>query len=377
MKRGVKFLCLFMAVMVVSGCSNNSETGKSDQDDTKQTTEAKDGEETDPADDSEVEEELTAEESVPVESVDKTKVYVTPEWVQSVIDGEQPESEDYVIIEASWGSAGDSPDYKKEHIPGSVHGDISSIESEPYWNLSEPDVVEKAILDLGVTKDTTAIFYGLDSGTTRMAFAFLWAGVENVKVLNGGLQSWKEAGFDTEEGENTPEPKSEFGVEVPAHPEYSLDIEDAKDKLENDVNFRLVSIRSKDEFDGVTSGYNYIDKAGEPKGAVWGHAGSDPYSMEDYTNEDGTYISLEQAQELWKDYDISLDNDLSFYCGTGWRATIPWLLCYEAGNHATVFDGGWYQWQMNDDYPVQVGDPDSEDVVYTTVGELSTDKAAQ
>ena len=43
----------------------------------------------------------------------------------------------------------------------------------------------------------------------------------------------------------------------------------------------------------------------------------------------------------------------------------------------TLYDGGWYQWQMNNDFPVQVGDPKSGDVKYTTVGELPTDKAAK
>jgi len=43
----------------------------------------------------------------------------------------------------------------------------------------------------------------------------------------------------------------------------------------------------------------------------------------------------------------------------------------------TLYDGGWYQWQMNKDLPVQVGDPKSDDCMYTTVGELSTDKAAK
>ena len=31
---------------------------------------------------------------------------------------------------------------------------------------------------------------------------------------------------------------------------------------------------------------------------------------------------------------------------------------------------------MHDDYPVQVGDPASDECVHTTVGELSTGKAA-
>mgnify|MGYP003605601489 FL=1 len=42
----------------------------------------------------------------------------------------------------------------------------------------------------GITKDTTVIVYGPDSGTERVAFVMLWAGVENVKVLDGGLAAW-------------------------------------------------------------------------------------------------------------------------------------------------------------------------------------------
>jgi len=42
-----------------------------------------------------------------------------------------------------------------------------------------------------------------------------------------------------------------------------------------------------------------------------------------------------------------------------------------------VYNGGWYEWLMHDDYPVQVGDPASDDCVHTTVGELPTGKAAK
>lgn len=314
-----------------------------------------------------------------VAAVEKTTVFVKPDWVKSVIDNNQPESENFVVLEASWGAVGDSPDYGTGHIPGAIHVDIASIEGEPYWNLNEPSVVEKAMLDLGITKDTTVILYGADvSGTARVAYAYLWAGVENVKVINGGLAAWSAAGYELETDIVQPIPATEFGTTVPAHPEYWISVEDVATKLENDTNFRLISIRSKEEFDGLTSGYSYIDKAGEPKGAIWGHAGSSPYAMEDYTNEDGTYVTIADAEKLWEGYDISKENELSFYCGTGWRATIPFLLCYEAGyENINLYDGGWYQWQMNDELPVQVGDPTSPDVIYTTVGELPTDKAAK
>ena len=325
------------------------------------------------------EEAATEEVAEEVAAVDIGKVFVSPEWVKSVIDGNQAESENYIVLEASWGSASDSPNYNTGHIPGAVHVDIASIEGEPYWNLKTPEEVEKAMLDLGITKDTAVILYGPDpSGTARVAYAYIWAGVENVKILDGSLDAWTESAYGLETSENLPTPASEFGVEVPAHPEYWTSIEDAKKRVEEDDNFKLVSIRSYNEFIGDTSGYSYIDKAGEPKGAVWGKAGSDPYHMEDYTHEDGTYISMDEMKALWQGLDFTVDNHLSFYCGTGWRATIPFLIMYENGyQDVSVYDGGWYEWQMNDDLPVQIGDPNKEGIIYKTVGELSNDKAAK
>lgn len=314
-----------------------------------------------------------------VEAVGIKKVFVSPQWVKSVIDGEQEESKNYIILEASWGTANDSPDYNTGHISGAVHVDIASIEGEPYWNLKSPEEVEQAMLDLGITKDTNVILYGSDvSGTARVAYAYLWAGVENVKILDGSLNAWTKAGYELETTANNPTPATEFGVTVPAHPEYWLSVEDVAEKLEKDSNFKLVSIRSYEEFNGETSGYSYIDKAGEPKGAVWGKAGSDPYHMEDYVHEDGTYITMDEMKELWKDLDFTLENELSFYCGTGWRASIPFLIMYENGyTNMNMYDGGWYQWQMDDNLPVQVGDPNMEEVQYTTVGDLPNDKAAK
>lgn len=359
-------LLIVVALMasVFVGCSQEPETTEENNVEKENTTTE------------ETNEEKEAEE---VAAVDTRKVFVTPEWVKSVIDGQQPESENYIILEASWGTADDSPDYNTGHIPGAIHVNTDSIEEGPIWNIRSAEEVEQAMLDLGITKDTVVIIYSTDpSAGPRVSYTYLWAGVENVKMLDGGLGGWTSAGYDLETEANEPTPATEFGVEVPANPQYWLSLEDTANKLEEDDNFRLVSIRSYEEFAGETSGYSYIPKAGEPKGAVWGKAGSDPSHMEDYVHEDGTYISMEEMEELWADLDFSTENEISFYCGTGWRATIPFLIMYENGyDTMSMYDGGWNEWQMNDELPVQVGDPNSDDVVYTTVGELSDNKAAQ
>ena len=103
--------------------------------------------------------------SIKADSVDKKKVYVTPEWVQSVIDGNQEESKDYVIIEVSWGEEEDSPTYSKGHIAGAVHMNTDSIESEELWNYRTPAEFEELTKKYGITKDTTVICYS-DKGTT-------------------------------------------------------------------------------------------------------------------------------------------------------------------------------------------------------------------
>ena len=313
----------------------------------------------------------TNTEKVTAEAVDTKTVFVTPEWVQSVIDGNQKESENYVIGEVSWGTYKDSPSYTKGHIPGAIHINTDSVEEGPVWNILSPEKIEQSMLENGITKDTTVILYGDPSAAGRVAFTYLWAGVENVKMLNGGIEAWEKAGYKTETDVVEAKKAEDFGTKVPAHPEYCLSIEDTKEKLK-DENFKLVSIRSEDEFLGKTSGYAYINKAGEPEGAVWG------FDTDRYVNEDGTCINMEQMKKLWNECDFSADNELSFYCGTGWRACVPWLICYENGmTNMTVFDGGWNEWQMDDSNPVQVGDPASDDCVHTTVGELSNDKAAK
>ena len=282
------------------------------------------------------------------------------------------QSSNYVILEASWGDA--SADYKKAHIPNALHINTDLIEEPEYWNVRTPKEIEQVMKDFGISKDTAVIVYGEPSPAARVATTLLWAGVDEVHVLDGNLKAWTDMGYATSSNTEKAQPIDNVGVTVPAHPEYIISIDDVQDKLENDDNFKLVSIRSEAEWLGETSGYSYIDRAGEPEGAIWGHDTDDG----SYCNDDGTTVGVDVLEGYLAESGASLDNELAFYCGTGWRAAIPFLIMYENGyTNMELYDGGWYQWQMDDSNPVQVGDPASDDCVHTTVGELSTDKAAE
>ena len=330
----ILFLCVVMLTTITTACASKAEVPA--------TTESV------PAD-------------ISVETVEKTKVFVSADWVKSVIDGKQPESKDYKIIEAAWGSVSEDKDYIAAHIPGAVHLNTDDIEESTYWNIKTGDEIKKVMAAYGITKDTTVIVYGADSGAARVAFVCLWAGVENVKVLDGGLNAWTKEGYATNKDiENPVATTNDFGVAIPAHPEYVLSMpENVKAEMANNDKFRLVSIRSLDEFVGKTSGYGYIKRAGEPQGAVWGH--DEP----DYRNADGSFIDFGKAVAMWNEQGITQDNEIAFYCGTGWRATIPWLMAYENGwKNMKLYDGGWFVWQMDENNPVQAITPEEAAAKY-------------
>ena len=92
---------------------------------------------------------------------------------------------------------------------------------EGAYNLLSAEEVRDFLLGHGITADTKVVLYGPDvCGVARQAYGYLWCGVKDVKILNGGLAAWTAAGFEVETEANALEAAADFGVEVPAHPEY-------------------------------------------------------------------------------------------------------------------------------------------------------------
>jgi thiosulfate/3-mercaptopyruvate sulfurtransferase len=125
----------------------------------------------------------------------------------------------------------------------------------------------------------------------------------------------------------------------------------------------LVSIRTRAEFVGETSGYCYIDARGDIPGALWGRAGDDGdvNSMTAYLDGDGRKKPAATIRRMWHAAGIHGDRRTVFFCGTGWRASLAffhaWLMGWE---HIGVYDGGWCEWSRDDANPVvcRVGDRD-------------------
>lgn len=325
-------------------------------------------------------EEWSANDRYPVDSLYRKEHLVPAEWLcRAVVDRQDPDTCEplsatgrrIVAAHAHYQNPGD---YHAGHIPGALSLDTNWLEDTETWNRRTPEELTSTLTSLGITHDTTVVLYGRFSypdnddpypgssaghlGAFRCAFLMLYAGVRDVRILNGGMQAWEDAGYAVSTNEVQPDPVGEFGAEVPGKPELAIDLAEAEQVL-NSPESNLVSVRSWSEFIGKVSGYNYIEKKGRIPGAVFANCGSDAYHMENYRNLDHTTREYHEIEQLWADAGITPDKFNAFYCGTGWRGSEAFFNAWLMGwPHIAVFDGGWFEWS-NAGNPCETGEPET------------------
>lgn len=243
------------------------------------------------------------------------------------------------------------------HIPDAGYIDTNQLEQEPLWNKVSDQALLQLLLGNGIRHDTTVVLYARNTlAAARAAHLLLYAGVGDVRLLDGGLAAWRGAGFALASGApHCHPPIVDFGVAFPARPDYLIDTQQVKSLLQR-ADGTLVSIRTWSEFIGETSGYSYIDAKGDIAGACWGRAGADVNSMSDFHNPDGTMKETDEIRAFWEEAGIRSDRPTAFYCGTGWRASVAffyaWLMNWD---RISVYDGGWFEWSRDPDNPVVRG----------------------
>ena len=317
--------------------------------------------------------EWTVNDDLPMEYLERYQKLVSPQWIKTLISGGKVQHYDnhkYVLLHAHYRNR---EAYLSGHILGAIDIDTLALESPETWNRRSPEELEKALLQHGITSDTTVILYGKfmfpnnddpfpgsaagDIGAIRCAFIMMYAGVKDVRILNGGFQSWQDKNYEISYENVQKKPVEEFGVSIPQRPELAVDIPEAKLLLDSD-NGELVCVRSWPEYIGEVSGYNYIKKKGRIPGAIFGNCGSDAYHMENYRNLDNTTREYHEIIEIWKEAGICPDKHLAFYCGTGWRGSEAffnaWLMAWP---RVSVFDGGWFEWSSDPENQYEIGEP--------------------
>ena len=317
----------------------------------------------------------SSESDLPLKYLPRYRHLVHPGWIKQLLDGKNPEPgniDRFILAHVNFDNR---RDYDEGHIRGSIWLDTLVLENELDWNCRTPQELEEGLKAHGITSNTTVVLFGRTNNpdmsqeapgkqagklaSMRAALLLMYAGVKDVRVLDGGLNTWLRSGGSITTEETLPVPVEKTGLNIPEHPEYIVDTTKAKQML-SDPNSELVSIRSWYEYIGKVSGYHYIKSAGRIPGSIFGNCGSDAYHMENYRNHDDTMRSFEEIAAFWKESGITPNKHIAFYCGTGWRASEAFFYAWLMGwKKISIYDGGLYEWIDDPGNPIEVGEPQS------------------
>ncbi len=312
--------------------------------------------------------EWSADASLPMEKAANFSTVVNPSWVSTVIDYHKPGSSTeapaeypydrnhkYLIFETQWGSFEDmaqgwaNNSYLVGHIPGAIHSNSDTYENgAPRWFLLPDEELKTALGGMGITEETTVIVYS----DSRIFAARLWwilkyAGVNDVRFLNGGYEMWLAAGYTGETTINYPVPATFNGS---PRSEYLATTAYTFSRYENTDATFLADVRSKDEYDGLVSGYSYLNAKGRIPNSIWAQNGDDGSSA--YNDADGTLRSYTEVRDLWKSIGLTstgsatlFGKEAIFYCGSGYRSSLAFLYAYLMGyENIRNYSNGWEDW---------------------------------
>ncbi len=193
----------------------------------------------------------------------------------------------------------------------------------------------------GINQDTQIIVYSTGSmhDSTRFGWQLELLGLSPL-YLDGGLNAWKAAGFDTgdqttlvDEEEKGSDVVSEWKVD-----ELGVDIYDVIEAVENPDEWVIIDTRSDGEFNG--------EETGSSSGAHGTGAISFAVHIEwtQALNEDKTLKSIAELEEIYGD--VIDGKKVITFCQSGVRSSHTMIVLREMLGVEEVYnyDGSWLEW---------------------------------
>lgn len=237
----------------------------------------------------------------------------------------------------------DTESYDSGHIPGAVGWNWKNqLQDTLQRSIASQEDFEQLLQESGIDNDTTIVLYG-DNNNWFAAWAYWllkYYGHEDARILDGGRKKWQAENREL----TTDDPDlstGDYSIEE-VNEEYRAFRNDVAELIEGD-DFGLVDVRSPEEFSGEKLGPEGLNEGAQRGGHIPG-ASNIPWSKA--VNEDGTFKSKEELQEIYENEGVTPDKDIIAYCRIGERSAHSWFVLNELLEYPTVrnYDGSWTEW---------------------------------
>lgn len=297
----------------------------------------------------------------PVKSSQRIDAIVSTQWLEEHI-----EDPNLVIIDLR-----EPKLYDDGHIMGSINitapGNFFECFMDPdcglWMELPSDDALFKTMGNASITTESTVVLFGYSAKTpslesayygltlsARVAITLLYAGIENVAILDGGYTKWAAEGRST--STETPIPNTVL---------YKGEINNTmfvqKDYIETRLGKSiLVDTREANAYFGMEKDFSSTRDGHIPTAkvlpALWVWESSDNQS------EEATWVSWKDAVEVSEMaasiLGRNMEKEIIVYCGAGGYASPVYYLLSEQLGYTNVkfYDGSMQEWTNDPDAPV-------------------------
>jgi thiosulfate/3-mercaptopyruvate sulfurtransferase len=273
---------------------------------------------------------------------------ITPDELAATLGG-------VIVLDVQWNltvtpdaAHGDAL-YATAHVSGSHHLDLDTDLADPpgpggRHPLPDLDRLEARLRECGVGDDSSIVVLdqGPGFGAARAWWVLRWAGLADVRVLDGGLAGWVAAGHPT-----TTEIPSAATGSVTLRP-GGLPTVNAEGAAALGRDGILLDVRAPERYRGEAEPIDPV--AGHVPGAV--NAPTTANALPD-----GRLRDVVELRARFAALGIRAGaSNVAVYCGSGVTAAHTVLALHEVGVEAALYPGSWSEWITDPSRPVATGE---------------------
>ncbi|MCB9451096.1 MAG: sulfurtransferase [Anaerolineaceae bacterium] len=245
--------------------------------------------------------------------------------------------------------------YPSGHIPGAVQVDWTTDLNDPLRrDYLHRDGFSALMSRIGVTKDTTVVFYG-DKSNWWACYAF-WVfhlfGHTNAKIVDGGRLKWEQ------ENRELTRVRPDYRATTYTAPERDDSaIRAFRDDVLAHVNagLPLVDVRSPAEYSGEKLHMEGYPNEGALRGGHIPGAKSVPWSRA-ANPENGTFKTADELRAIYEaEQGLQSNENIITYCRIGERSSHTWFVLTYLLGYPDVrnYDGSWTEWGNLVNVPIE------------------------
>lgn len=291
---------------------------------------------------------VETETSQPAEGAEPTMdSLVTAEWLNAHLD-----DPDLVVLDCSvtvqidedggFRTVNGRDAYNEAHIPtagfADLMGALSDTQKPIGYAVPTPEAFAEAMAALGVGDDTRVVLYDTTGGpwASRVWWMLRWVGFDNAALLEGGFDSWTNAGYSVST-DAASEPVRELTINL--RPELIVDKEEVLAAIEDD-SVNIIDALPEAHFRGDFAMY---DRPGHIPTAI-----NVPSSG--LVDEAGNYKS---ETELAAMFEGDRETRTVTYCGGGIAASHDAFIMTRLGfKDVAVYTASLQEWAADPDLPL-------------------------